>query len=81
MPSLSYPYRLSSRSRASALFVLLLSCLASTASAQTPPDPLAGRPGLAGPERPPIAAATCENLHAALRGFRPPRTRVDLWVK
>jgi hypothetical protein len=39
-----------------------------------------GRPGLAGPERPPTQTATCENLHSGLKGFAPPDTRVDLWV-
>jgi hypothetical protein len=39
-----------------------------------------GRPGLAGPEIPPSTIANCENLHAGLKGFQPPETRVDLWV-
>ncbi|MGL5361265.1 MAG: hypothetical protein ACRDBH_00170 [Bosea sp. (in: a-proteobacteria)] len=39
-----------------------------------------GRPGLTEAETPPPAIATCETLEAALKGFRAPQRRVDLWV-
>ena len=41
---------------------------------------MAGRPGFARAEELPASIATCENLETATAGFRPPGSRVDLWV-
>jgi hypothetical protein len=56
-------------------------CLTLTGEPLSAQDtPITARPGLAEAERPPASPATCENLAMALKGFRAPQRRIDLWV-